>query len=169
MSDLEPLRIELATRRETMRLGARLARTARAGDLLILSGDLGAGKTFMARAIARTLGVGRDVRVTSPTFTLVHQYQAAVALVHADLYRVGDAHGLIELGLDEMRADGALLVVEWGEPFVGELGGDALVLGLALAERGRRAELRSTGPRSAEWLTEVAKLHAKVRSGGKPE
>lgn len=169
MSAPEPLRIELASRRETMRLAIRLANTARAGDLLILSGDLGAGKTFLARAIARTLGVASEVRVTSPTFTLVHQYPARVPLVHADLYRVGDAHGLIELGLDELRADGALLVVEWGEPFVVELGGDALVLGLALAARGRRAELRATGPRSAEWLSEVARLQANVRNGRKPE
>ncbi|MBI5533023.1 MAG: tRNA (adenosine(37)-N6)-threonylcarbamoyltransferase complex ATPase subunit type 1 TsaE [Deltaproteobacteria bacterium] len=163
------MRIELATRRETMRLGARLASTARAGDLLILSGDLGAGKTFMSRAIARSLGVARDVRVTSPTFTLVHQYQARIPLVHADLYRVGDAHGLIELGLDELRAEGALLVVEWGEPFVAELGGDALVVGLVLAARGRLATLGATGPRSAEWLSEIAKLQAAVRNEGKHE
>lgn len=164
-----PVQWPLPSRRETVRLGTRLASTARPGDLLVLSGDLGAGKTFLSRAIARALGVAREVRVTSPTFTLVHQYEARVPLVHADLYRITDPWGIEELGLQELRGDGSLLLVEWGEPFIDELGGDALVLKLDLREAGRLAELYATGARSAEWLGEVQAWQAPVRNGGKHE
>lgn len=162
------VRMQLDSRRETVRLGTSLAATAHAGDLLVLSGDLGAGKTFLARAMGRALGVPKDVRITSPTFTLVHQYPARLPLVHADLYRVHDAHGLVELGLQELRGDGCLVVVEWGEPYVTQLGGDALVVRLELAPRGRLAVLAATGPRAAEWLVEAARVQAVVRNHVKP-
>jgi tRNA threonylcarbamoyladenosine biosynthesis protein TsaE len=165
----QALRIELSSRRATVRLGAQLGATARPGDLLVLSGDLGAGKTFLARSIARSLGVGRDQRVTSPTFTLVHQYAARIPLVHADLYRIGDAHGLVELGLDELRTDGCVLIVEWGEAYARELGGDCLVVELQLVASGRAAMLRASGVRSAEWMSELAQLQPPVRNGRKHE
>lgn len=166
MSD-QRVRIELETRRQTVRLGRCLAATARAGDLLVLSGDLGAGKTFLARAMGRALGVAKDVRITSPTFTLVHQYPARLPLVHADLYRVQEARGLVELGLQELRGDGAVVLVEWGEPFVAELGGDALMLKLELAPRGRVAVAGSTGGRGDEWLGEVVREFATTPNPGR--
>ncbi len=126
----------LRTRRETQQLGAAIARVLEPGDLVVLSGDLGAGKTFLVRAIARALGVRGAV--TSPTFTLVHEYAAARgALVHADLYRLrGAALGeeVARLGLRERRAEGAILIVEWGEDAVDALGGApsvAVVLAIA--------------------------------------
>ncbi len=169
MAELARALWPLSTRRETVRFGGALADTARPGDLLVLAGDLGAGKTFLARSLARTLGVSREVRVTSPTFTLVHLYEARIPLVHADLYRVGSADGIDELGLVELRGDGALLVVEWGEPYVEELGGDAVVLELALAERGRMARARATGPRSRQWLEELAARREPSRNGTEGE
>jgi len=169
MSDQVPVQWRLASRRETVRMGVRIAATARPGDLLVLAGDLGAGKTFLSRSIARALGVAREVRVTSPTFTLVHQYQARLPLVHADLYRITDPFGIEELGLQELRAEGALLLVEWGKPFIAELGGDALVLELDLRETGRLAEAYATGIRSAEWLAELQAWQAPVRGGSQRE
>jgi len=139
--------IPLRTRRSTIHLAQALARSVEPGDLVVLEGDLGAGKTFLARALCRALGVPRSVRVTSPTFTLVHEHEGRVPIVHADLYRLGDPDELGELGLRERRADGALLIVEWGRPFVEPLGGDALVIELTAAPR--EARLGSTGPRSA--------------------
>jgi tRNA threonylcarbamoyladenosine biosynthesis protein TsaE len=95
------------------------------GDLLILSGDLGAGKTFLVRAVARGLGV--TGRVTSPTFTLVQEYATERGiLAHVDLYRVlGDKlpQELERLGLRERRGEGAMLLVEWGDAALEALGG----------------------------------------------
>jgi tRNA threonylcarbamoyladenosine biosynthesis protein TsaE len=135
----------LRSRRDTLRLGAAIARVLEEGDLAILSGDLGAGKTFLVRAVLRALGV--EGSVPSPTFALVHEYATARApLVHADLYRLrgaGLATEVARLGLRERRGEGAILLVEWGEDAAEALGGDpALVVSLAIAgERERVASL----------------------------
>jgi tRNA threonylcarbamoyladenosine biosynthesis protein TsaE len=126
----------LRTRRDTHRLGAAIAGVISPGDLLVLSGDLGAGKTFLVRAIARELGVGG--RVTSPTFTLVQEYATPRgALVHVDLYRLlGDnlPGEVARLGLRERRAEGGILLVEWGDDAFHLLGGEpALRVSLAIA------------------------------------
>jgi tRNA threonylcarbamoyladenosine biosynthesis protein TsaE len=143
--------IPLPTRRATIRLARRLASAVRPGDLVVLSGGLGAGKTFFTRALCRALGVPPDVRVTSPTFTLVHELEGRVAVLHVDAYRLRDASELVELGLREQRAEGAVLVVEWGAPYLGELGGDALVLAIDVSPSGERtARLEPTGERSRE-------------------
>jgi tRNA threonylcarbamoyladenosine biosynthesis protein TsaE len=149
----------LATRRDTTRLGAAIARALEPGDLVLLVGELGAGKTFLARAIARGLGVPREVAVTSPTFTLVREYATARAvLLHADLYRLRDAvdstktrADVLRLGLAERRDEGAIVLVEWGEGLEAELGGaPSLVVRLALAGASREGrEARLDGPRLA--------------------
>ncbi len=152
MAVREQVSIKLTTRRATTWLAKWLAQGAQGGDLVLLSGDLGAGKTFLARSMARNLGVPPEVRVTSPTFTLVHHFPTSPPVVHADLYRIGDPSEVDQLALREARADGAIVMVEWGEPYLRELGGDAAIVHLALTADGRLAQLRSTGSRSAQWL-----------------
>jgi tRNA threonylcarbamoyladenosine biosynthesis protein TsaE len=140
-----PLVRTLRSRRETQRLGAAIAGVLGAGDLVILTGDLGAGKTFLVRAIARALGVTRSV--TSPTFTLVHEYATSrVVLVHGDLYRLrADDPGRLplevaRLGLRERRSEGALVIVEWGDDAVDALGGaPAVVVRLEITGAHERA------------------------------
>jgi len=142
------LRLGLPTRRATVRLGRRLARVLDVGDLLLLAGDLAAGKTFLTRALCRGLGVADQVRITSPSFALVHEYSGApsaaapagLAIVHADLYRMGDAADVTSLGLRERRAD-ALVVVEWGTGYAEALGGGGLELELVVEDAGRSASL----------------------------
>jgi tRNA threonylcarbamoyladenosine biosynthesis protein TsaE len=141
-------------------LATDLAPLLAAGDLLLLDGPLGAGKTFFTRALAHALGLVADARVTSPTFTLVHEYETEPKLVHADLYRLSDdERGVFELGLLPARDDGALLVVEWGLPFERLLGGDALVL--TLARKPRKAVISATGPRSGQLLEALARIEVK--------
>lgn len=148
MTALERL---LPEKRATRALARELAPLLAGGDLLILTGVLGAGKTYFARELARALGLPAGQRVTSPTFTLVHEYGTEPKLVHADLYRLeGDLRQLGELGLLPARDDGALLVVEWGLPFERALGGDALVL--TLERDPRKAVLSATGRRSQQQL-----------------
>lgn len=143
----------LATRRETLRLAKSMARCLASGDLVILTGELGAGKTFLVRGICRALGLSERIRVTSPTFTLVHEFETRPPLLHADLYRLDRASDVRQLGLVSRRDDGWALLVEWGEPFIAELGGDALIVTLTAFPRSVR--LVSTGPRSATMLAQL--------------
>lgn len=147
---IESPEIELATRRDTRKLAQRLAPHLSAGGLLVLTGPLGSGKTFFTRALCRALGLARGERVVSPTFTLVSEYETSPPIAHADLYRLKDAAEVSKLGLDAQRDDGRLLVVEWGEPYVALLGGDALILELSLDPR--RARLRAEGRASERAL-----------------
>lgn len=100
--------------------GEGIGRSARAPLVLALSGDLGAGKTTLAQAICRGFGV--TVPVTSPTFAIVHEYEAPRGTVlHLDLYRVETALALDSIGLDELIARDALVIIEWPERAAGRL------------------------------------------------
>jgi tRNA threonylcarbamoyladenosine biosynthesis protein TsaE len=99
---------------ETSAVGRELAATLSAGDVVLLYGDLGAGKTAFVRGLADGLGVA-PAEVSSPTFTLVQEYRGGrVTLVHVDLYRLNDPREIDDLGLDEMAA-GAVLTIEWAD------------------------------------------------------
>jgi tRNA threonylcarbamoyl adenosine modification protein YjeE len=126
----------------TMQLGAGIARRLKPGDCVALWGDLGAGKTTLARAMLRALGVTEDV--PSPTFTIVQRYETPDLVVnHYDLYRLKSAREMRELGFDEALEDGAVLV-EWPERAPEVLPPDALHVRLSLSDGTRVAKL--TGP-----------------------
>jgi tRNA threonylcarbamoyladenosine biosynthesis protein TsaE len=122
---------------ETEALGRRLAAQLRRGDVIALYGDLGAGKTTLARGILRGLGFEGDV--ASPTFPIVQPYEGlSPPLWHVDLYRIEDSAEIEELALDEALEDGAL-VIEWPERLGGQLWPDALRLTLSREGEGARA------------------------------
>lgn len=99
---------------ETAALGRRLADSLAAGSVLLLVGDLGAGKTALVRGLAEGLGVPPD-EVSSPTFTLMQEYRGGrVPLIHVDLYRLNDAREIDDLGLEEIGLNG-VLAIEWAE------------------------------------------------------
>jgi tRNA threonylcarbamoyladenosine biosynthesis protein TsaE len=134
---------------ETEAAGARLAPALEAGDVIALTGPLGAGKTRVVAGLARGLGWRADVR--SPTFTLVNEYHARVTLVHADLYRV-EPEDVEGLGLPEYLEQAAL-AVEWGEKLPPELLADALTLEMAPAGGdARRIAARAEGAAGTRLL-----------------
>jgi tRNA threonylcarbamoyladenosine biosynthesis protein TsaE len=97
---------------ETRILGAALAPILLPGDVVSLNGDLGAGKTVFVQGVAAALGV--QARVTSPTFTIVHEYEARYPIVHLDVYRLNSFQEVIDLGFEELLDPQAILLVEWG-------------------------------------------------------
>jgi|SRR5438874_3445407 len=103
---------------ETIALGRSLAGILSPPQLVLLRGDLGAGKTTLVKGIAESFHAASAEDVTSPTFTLVHEYRGPkVNLYHIDLYRVDTPRQLETLGLDDLVADNSILLIEWGEKF----------------------------------------------------
>ena len=128
----------------TARLGQDLAAALRPGDVLALSGDLGAGKTALARALIRANAGDPDLEVPSPTFTLVQTYDVRVPISHFDLYRLGSSSELDELGFEEALREGAV-VVEWPERAGGRLPADTVRVELLHEGEGRRAVVSGSG------------------------
>src|SRR5450432_570078 len=103
---------------ETTALGRKLAPKMLPPKLVLLRGDLGAGKTTLVKGIAAGFGAASEDEVTSPTFTLVHEYRGPTAtLYHIDLYRVDTRRELETLGLDDLMGENSILLIEWGEKF----------------------------------------------------
>ena len=103
---------------ETIALGRELADLLKPPKLVVLRGDLGAGKTTLVKGIAEGFNAASQEDVTSPTFTLIHEYHGPTAnLYHIDLYRVDTQRELQTLGLDDLMNDDSVLLIEWGEKF----------------------------------------------------
>ena len=118
---------------ETEALGARLARVLKPGAVVAFTGDLGAGKTAFTRGLARGLGVGE--RVTSPTFTIVNEYEGGrLPLFHFDLYRLGSSDELFDIGWEDYLSRGGVCAVEWSENVADALEEDAIRVDLRRGE-----------------------------------
>jgi tRNA threonylcarbamoyladenosine biosynthesis protein TsaE len=103
---------------ETIAFGRTLADLLTPPKLVLLRGDLGAGKTTLVKGIAAAFEAASEDEVTSPTFTLVHEYRGPRAnLYHIDLYRIDTPRELETLGLDDLRSENSILLIEWGEKF----------------------------------------------------
>jgi tRNA threonylcarbamoyladenosine biosynthesis protein TsaE len=100
---------------ETLALGKQLANQLRPPCVVSLEGELGSGKTTLVKGIVAGLGAAREDEVTSPSFTLVHEYGRNPRVYHADLYRVEGSRDLVTLGLEDLMNEPAVLLIEWGE------------------------------------------------------
>jgi tRNA threonylcarbamoyladenosine biosynthesis protein TsaE len=109
---------------DTRALAGEIAGLAEPGDLIVLAGDLGTGKTAFAQGFARGLGV--EEPVTSPAFVLVRTYEGRLPMVHLDVYRLDHMQELVDLGISELLDDGAVTLVEWGDAVVPALPADFL-------------------------------------------
>ena len=155
--------LHLPEAEDTRALGRQLGWLLRAGDLLVLTGDLGAGKTTLTQGLAEGLGVRGPI--TSPTFVIARVHpslQDGPALVHVDAYRLGDGAELDDLDLDESLRE-SVTVVEWGAGLAEQLTEERLELTLVRSssaaedEQGRTALLRAVGSRWAEVLSQVGR------------
>ena len=140
------------SRQETQELGRAIASLLGPGDVVALSGDLGAGKTTLVQGMVRGLGV--DEPVVSPTFNLVREYAGNSTIYHLDVYRLDRLQDVLDLGFEEMVGGGAIVFIEWGDAIDALLPEDNLRLRLLLpAEGDRRAiEISAVGDRwAARW------------------
>ncbi|MDQ0562781.1 tRNA threonylcarbamoyl adenosine modification protein YjeE [Rhizobium mesoamericanum] len=151
---------------ETTRFGNDLVLALRQGDCLALSGDLGAGKSSLARAFLRAMADDDDLEVPSPTFTLVQSYDLRIPVSHFDLYRLGDPAELTELGFSEALLDGICLV-EWPEMASEELPADRIALKLEHEGLGRRVTIAAPD-KSAARIRRVLAIRDFLDAAGYP-
>ncbi|HZW51876.1 MAG TPA: tRNA (adenosine(37)-N6)-threonylcarbamoyltransferase complex ATPase subunit type 1 TsaE [Rudaea sp.] len=129
---------------ETIARGREIAAGLKPPILILLSGELGAGKTTLTKGIVTGLGAAREEDVTSPTFTLVHKYQGRTRVYHVDLYRISGFHDLETLGLEDLFSEDAVVIVEWPDRLT--LRTDWPILRIELehvSDEARRIRLRS--------------------------
>jgi tRNA threonylcarbamoyladenosine biosynthesis protein TsaE len=100
---------------ETLRLGKYLSSSLIPGDIILLFGDLGAGKTHLTQGICNGLGLDKDAYIRSPTFTLINEYPGRLPIYHIDLYRIDSQEEIYSLGLEEVLFNKGISVIEWGE------------------------------------------------------
>lgn len=151
---------------ETRKLGAALAELVLPGDLLILAGDLGAGKTAFTQGFGRALGV--DEPITSPTFTLAQQYDGRLLVHHLDVYRLDQLAEVADLGLSELLDDGGVTLIEWGDAILPVLPNDYLEVRLTFGTNGddeRRIVLHPVG---RGWVRRQAALLRAVAPWAEP-
>lgn len=136
---------------ELIALGERIGHKLLPGDVLVLSGDLGAGKTTLTKGIAKGLGILQMVK--SPTYTIVREYQGRLPLYHLDVYRIGDDPDSIDL--DDFLFGEGVTVIEWGELVVDVLPNDYLEIVIMTTDSGRRLSLLPHGSRSRRLVEAV--------------
>jgi tRNA threonylcarbamoyladenosine biosynthesis protein TsaE len=141
------IRILTSSVDQTKALARALAELVRPGDLIVLSGDLGAGKTSCTQGFA--VGLGVQERVISPTFILARSYQGRLELNHLDVYRISDLEATRDLALPELLDSGGVTLIEWGDTIYPMLPADLLEVRLSFGEADddRTVEIRCVGPR----------------------
>ncbi len=152
--------IELLTFQHTETLGAILGKIAEPGDVITLAGTLGAGKTALTQAIGRGLGVDPQIYITSPTFSLLHEYKGRIPLYHMDLYRLGSEEEIESLGFPEYFYGQGLTVIEWPERLGSLMPPERLHIELVISgETSRTAHLT---PHGKLWQKKVADIVSMV-------
>ncbi len=138
---------------ETVQIGKRIGKLLRAGDVIALVGELGSGKTHLIKGLAAGVGVERSHRITSPSFTLIHEYQGRIPFFHVDLFRLATEEEAEELGLEEYFVRGGVTAIEWADKIPQLLPKELIWINLrSLGEEARVIRLRGKGKRCEEWV-----------------
>lgn len=164
MNGKDPIRVELPDEAATIRLAEDIAAKLAVGDVIALRGDLGAGKTSFARALIRAVAGNPELEVPSPTFTIVQTYDTRLPIAHFDLYRLGSADELDEIGFEEAASEGVALV-EWPERAGDRLPANRLEIALDIEGAGRLATLTGGGDWPERIERTLAIRHFLDRSG----
>jgi tRNA threonylcarbamoyladenosine biosynthesis protein TsaE len=153
-----PVQVTSRSPEDTRATAALLGPLLVAGDVILLGGDLGAGKTTFTQGLARSLGI--DEPVTSPTFTLLRSYGGpkGLRLLHADVYRLDYLQEVVDLGLPELLDEGAVAVVEWGDFAAPVLPPEYLDVGIAFGE-GDDERILTMQPVGPKWCARLRSLH----------
>jgi tRNA threonylcarbamoyladenosine biosynthesis protein TsaE len=151
------LKIVSRSARETQRLGKRLGELSQAGDIFLLVGDLGSGKTCLTQGIA--LGLGVTENVFSPSFVLIREYRGRLRLYHIDFYRLNSVEEIADLGLEDYLYGGGVCVIEWAEKGMAVLPGENLLITLEyLSEKERSLTFEARGERYADLVRALEPL-----------
>lgn len=141
--------------------GQSLARMLQSGDTLLLTGDLGAGKTTLVQEIAKGLNVGQDQYVSSPSFALLHEYTGLLPIYHMDLYRLSDEDDVEAAGLTEYLGNG-LCCIEWPDRLGAFIPDDRLEIAIEICNEETRS--LKCMPHGSKWQSRIQQLHALINS-----
>lgn len=149
------MEIILGNLEETKQFGIKLGKLLKSGDILCLNGDLGAGKTTLTKSI----GLGLEVvdYITSPTFTLINEYEGRIPLYHFDVYRLENAHELDDLGFDDYFYGNGVSIIEWAEKIENTLPKERMVINIRRGnnDNERILEVNGFGNRYSELIKEL--------------
>ncbi|MFH1624411.1 MAG: tRNA (adenosine(37)-N6)-threonylcarbamoyltransferase complex ATPase subunit type 1 TsaE [Pseudomonadota bacterium] len=152
-------KIKLVTPQATLEFGELLGKYLTAGDCVALIGDLGTGKTQLAKGLARGLGVPGEYYITSPTYTIINEYPGRIPLYHFDLYRLGESSDLEDLGYEEYFDGRGVTVIEWAEKITHLLPENRMEIHLRRLKRDVRGlEVIGFGDHYEEILDEIARV-----------
>ncbi len=144
---------------ETHNLGRQLAECLQAGDLVLLFGDLGCGKTLFTQGIGKGLEVAEEEYIRSPSYTLINEYQAKFPIIHADLYRLENATEIESIGLEDVLYTSAVTIIEWAEKLYKTVGNEEIIShGID-----DRFEIRISIQEDESRLFDIQSMHANER------
>lgn len=157
---MPPFEFDCPSLAHTREFGRALADVLQAGDVVALEGNLGAGKTHLTQAVGAGLGIDSE-SVLSPTFTVIQEYAARIALVHIDAYRLRDVDEFLELGADELLGADNICLIEWASRVIEALPHDRLTVNIqTLDESSRRITITASGPKSQQRLNDLQNIIA---------
>ncbi|MGL5714104.1 MAG: tRNA (adenosine(37)-N6)-threonylcarbamoyltransferase complex ATPase subunit type 1 TsaE [Paraclostridium sp.] len=149
------IKIYLENEEKTREIGSRLGQLLTPKSVICLIGDLGAGKTTMTQSLAKSLGV--DDYITSPTFTIVNEYEGRIHLYHFDVYRIGSSEEMYDIGFDEYIDGDGVCIIEWANLIEDILPEEYLYIEMNYKETGREMILTPKGEKYEEIVKELAK------------